>query len=75
MITSELAASHECQIYRQSVKYLHHICLPELINLKYIYIYTHTFFSNAKGYVMSLCQCERKHIVIKEKFANNLEDA
>lgn len=32
------------------------------------------FFSNAKGYVMSFCQCERKHVVIKEKFANNLED-
>lgn len=73
MITSELTASHECQIYGQSVKYLHQIRLPELINLKYIYVYM--FFSNAKGYVMSLCQCERKHIVIKEKFANNLEDA
>lgn len=34
MITSELAASHECQIYGQSVKYLNQNCLPELIHLK-----------------------------------------
>lgn len=32
------------------------------------------FFSNAKGYVMLFCQCEIKHVVIKEKFANSLED-
>lgn len=34
MITSELTASHECQIYGQTVKYLNQICLPELIHLK-----------------------------------------
>lgn len=71
MITSELTASHEFQIYGQSIKYSNQICLPELIHQKKKYL----FFSKAKGYFMSLCQCERKHVVIKDKFANNLEDA
>lgn len=73
MITSGLTASHECQIYGQSVKYSNQICLPELIQQKKKN--KNLFFSIAKGYVMSLCQCERKHVVIKDKFANNLEDA